>query len=555
MSSQFEIWEFLAGLGIFLLAMVLLETALEFLAGRSFKKFLRRHTNHPIKAILSGIGITAILQSSSVVSLMVLAFVGAGIIELKNAIGIIIGSNLGTTLTGWVVAYFGFSFNIESFALPFLAFGGLSMVFFPKKETLYHVGQLFVGFGFLFLGLDYMKSSIDLFAQNFDISPFAQWNAYWFFLVGFVLTATIQSSSAAMVITLSALSANMIALDAAAAMVIGNDLGTTITVLFGGIKGTPGKKRVALSHFLFNFIVDLVALAALYPLLYLITQIWHFTNPLLTLVAFHSTFNLIGIILFLPFLGIFARFLGRRFLKDDEVIAHFITKVPAEVPEAGIEALNQEIRHLLQRVFVLNATILNLPKADFIKETWLKNTAQLSILDQYESIKELEGEITEYFINVQNRRLEREDAKRLQQLSHAIRYAMTGVKSIKDIAHNIRDFERSVNDEIIALTHFIKTAETDFYQQLFHIFQSPKSKAHFEVLSDLKKQSKVSYTQFVEKGYRRVQKDRFSDLEISTLFNVNREIHSGNKALIMAVKDLVLRGKSAADFESVPEGI
>ena len=164
MLSQFEIWEFLAGLGIFLLAMVLLESALEFLAGRSFKQFLRRHTHHPVKAILSGIGITAILQSSSVVSLMVLAFVGAGIIELKNAIGIIIGSNLGTTLTGWVVAYFGFSFNIESFALPFLAFGGLSMVFFPKKEILYHVGQLFVGFGFLFLGLDYMKSSIDQFS-------------------------------------------------------------------------------------------------------------------------------------------------------------------------------------------------------------------------------------------------------------------------------------------------------------------------------------------------------------------------------------------------------
>lgn len=550
MSSQFEIWEFLAGLGIFLLAMVLLETALEFLAGRSFKKFLRRHTNHPVKAILSGIGITAILQSSSVVSLMVLAFVGAGIIELKNAIGIIIGSNLGTTLTGWIVAYFGFSFNIESFALPFLAFGGLSMVFFPKKATLYHIGQLFVGFGFLFLGLDYMKSSIDLFAQNFDISPFAGWNAYWFFLIGFVLSAIIQSSSAAMVITLSALSANMIALDAAAAMVIGSDLGTTITVLFGGIKGTSGKKRVALSHFLFNFIVDLVALAALYPLLHLITDILKFEDPLLTLVAFHSTFNLIGILLFLPFLGIFARFLERRFLRDDEVIARFIIKVPAEVPEAGIEALNQEIRHLLQRIFLLNATILNLNKAHFTNEKWLKDTTQFSIVEQYESIKELEGEITEYFINVQNRRLVREDAERLQQLSQAIRYAMTSVKSIKDISHNIRDFERSVNDEIIALTHFIKTAETGFYQQLFHIFQSPNSTIHFENFVDLKKQSKVNYTQFVEKSYRSVQKERFSDLEISTLFNVNREIHAGNKALIMAVKGLFLQTEAAANFEA-----
>lgn len=551
MLSQFQIWEFLAGLGIFLLAMVLLESALEFLAGRSFKKFLRRHTHHPIKAILSGISITAILQSSSVVSLMVLAFVGAGIIELKNAIGIIIGSNLGTTLTGWVVAYFGFSFKIESFALPFLAFGGLSMVFFPKKENLYHIGQLFVGFGFLFLGLDYMKSSIDQFATNFDISPFAEWNAYLFFLVGFVLTAIIQSSSAAMVITLSALSANMIAIDAAAAMVIGSDLGTTVTVLFGGIKGTPGKKRVALSHFLFNFIVDVVALVALYPLLYLITTILNFTNPLLTLVAFHSTFNLIGILIFLPFLGIFARFLERRFNRNDDIVAQFITKVPAEVPEAAIEALTQEVRHLLERIFILTSTILKLPSVNFIQEKRLKDLSKLTVNDQYESIKELEGEITEYFIDVQNKRLAREDSERLQQLSHAIRYAMTGVKSVKDIAHNMRDFERSINDEVIELTRFIKAVQLTFYQQLYHIFESPKTKIHFEELADLKKTSKVNYNQFVEKIYRRVQKDQFTDLEISTLFNVNREIHSGNKALIMAVKDLLLEVESAVDFEAV----
>ena len=234
MLSQFNTWEFLAGLGIFLLAMVLLEDSLEKLAGRPFKKFLRRHTDRPVKAILSGTFVTAILQSSSVVSLMVLAFVGAGIIELKNAIGIIIGSNLGTTFTGWVVAIFGFNFDIEEFTLPFIAFGGLSMVFFAKREKLFLFGQLIIGFGFLFLGLDYMKSSIALLAENFDISPFAAYSPYLLFLVGFVLTAIIQSSSAAMVIALSALYAQIITLEAAAAMVIGNDLGTTTTVILGG---------------------------------------------------------------------------------------------------------------------------------------------------------------------------------------------------------------------------------------------------------------------------------------------------------------------------------
>ena len=192
------------------------------------------------------------------------------------------------------------------------------------------------------------------------------------------------------------------------------------------------------------------------------------------------------------------------------------------------------------------------PINDVPKNGWL-NLGEQGIIDQYENIKELEGEITEYYIDVQNRRLDSEDSKRLQQIAHAIRHAMQGVKSIKDIAHNIRDFEKSVNDEIMALVQFIKESQNQFYQHLYHIFESPGSKAHFEELAYLKKLSKSSYNRFVEKGYRRVQKDQFTDIEISTLFNVNREIHSSNKAMISAVKELLLQGPQAADFEMIPD--
>lgn len=549
MEHQFNTWEFLAGLGIFLLAMTLLEDALSQLAGRTFKKFLRRYTNHPIKAILNGTLVTAILQSSSVVSLMVLAFVGAGIIELKNAIGIIIGSNLGTTFTGWIVAYFGFSLDIESFALPLIAFGGLGMVFFSKEERLHQIGQLCIGFGFLFLGLDYMKSSIALFAENFDISPFIGYSPYLLFLVGFVLTAIIQSSSAAMVIALSALNAEFISLEAAAAMVIGNDLGTTITVMIGGIKGTPGKKRVALSHFLFNLIVDLIALAFLFPLLQLLTQGLGFTNPMMTLVAFHSSFNLIGIFLFFPFLGIFSRFLERRFLSDDTVVASFITKVPTKVPEAAIEALRNEIKHLIERVFMLHLTILELDKSSFSDLEKIRQLGNAN--EQYELIKELEGEVTEYFISIQNEKLEREDSAQIRQMIHSIRHSMSAAKGVKDIAHNILDFYKSANDDLVMLLNFIKKNQLDWYQSLYHIFKTNHPRIHFEGLADLRKQSKRHYKSFLEKTYPSIHENRFSDIEISTLFNVNREIHATNKALISAVKDLLLQEIQASDFDTL----
>jgi phosphate:Na+ symporter len=161
-----EVWKFLAGLGIFLFGMQLLEQGLKGLAGRPFKKFLRRHTTTPLKGILGGIGVTGVLQSSTLISLMMIAFVGAGVLPLHNAIGVIFGANLGTTATGWIVATLGFDLDIESFALPMIAIGGLILIFFQKWERLSQLGRLILGFGFLFFGLSFMKETIEALTEH-----------------------------------------------------------------------------------------------------------------------------------------------------------------------------------------------------------------------------------------------------------------------------------------------------------------------------------------------------------------------------------------------------
>jgi len=219
-----NIWEFLAGLGIFLFGMRFVEESLQNLAGATFKRVLRKQTNTNLKAVLMGTTVTAVLQSSSVVTLMVLAFVGAGIITLQNALGIIIGANLGTTFTGWIVATLGFKLDIASFALPMIALGGVSLAFLKGMDKVRELARFLVGFGFLFLGLDYMKTAIDTVAQHVDLSHFVAYGAWVFFVVGFVLTALIQSSSASMVINLSALSNGIIPIESSIAMVIGSDL-------------------------------------------------------------------------------------------------------------------------------------------------------------------------------------------------------------------------------------------------------------------------------------------------------------------------------------------
>jgi phosphate:Na+ symporter len=557
MDMPFDIWQFLAGLGIFLLGMKFVEDALRRLAGRSFKRFLRKQTTHPLKGVLSGTVITALLQSSSVVTLMVLAFVGAEIISLRNALGVIFGSNLGTTFTGWIVATLGFKLDIESFALPFIAFGGMTYIFFSKKERVREMGRFLIGFGFIFLGLEYMKSSIDYLTQTFDLSPYVDFHPYVFAVVGLILTALIQSSSASMVIVLSALNAEIIPLPAAAAMVIGSDLGTTITVLIGGLGGTAVKKRVALSHLLFNLIADVTALALMYPLLYLLTNIFGMTDPLLTLVAFHSSFNLIGIFLMLPFLGLFVRFLENRFADDDASPVAYIGKVPTDVPDAALEALGKEIQHLLHQVFAHNLKLLQVPTALFpFPEPPNKSFPffQSDQQEHYNQLKQLEGEIVEFYLRLQSVSLTEEESAELNESVHSVRNAMMAAKGTKDILHNLKDFRQSANESINGLSELLKGQQNEWYLALHRLLGTKGKKvSQFETLADLARRSQQLYDQFTKEVYQQAQNNQLTEQEISTLLNVNREIYNVDRSLLMAVKDSLLSPEKAKDFNLLPD--
>ena len=531
----------------------MIELALSELAGRSFKSFLRKYTSSPFKAIVGGTAVTAVLQSSSLVSLMVLAFVGTGIIELQNAVGIIIGSNLGTTFTGWVVAIFGFEVDIENFALPFLAIGGLGMVFFTNKEKVFRSAQLIAGLGFLFMGLEYMKSSIVLLADQIDLSPFLVYGPYLLFFIGFIITAIIQSSSATMVIVLSALSANIITFPFAAAMIIGSDVGTTITTIFGSMAGSAGKRRVALSHFLFNVLTGVIGLILLYPLINFISHTLNIKSPLISLVAFHSIFNLLGIVVFFPFIKIFSRFLSRRFTKEEIHVNQFIKNVPIEVPDEAIEALDQEVVHLLKRVFQFHLRIIDIDTAPFQGSNKLYSEInEKNISQQYEAIKELEGELIAFYLDIQNQKLIRVSSSRLNQLILATRYAMTSAKTVKDINHNFKIFERSVNENILKLVATLKIHQQMMYFDLFKIFDSKNPNTLFEEIADLKKKNKLQYDSFLEKSYQQVQNGKLGEIDTSTILNVNREIYNANKALLQATKEIYLNNISASNFDEMP---
>ena len=308
--ETFNYWKLLAGLGIFLFGMQLLEHSVKDLSGKTFRKIIRQYTDTRLKAVGSGTIVTALLQSSSAVSLMVLAFVGAGIMNMENAIGVILGSNIGTTLTAWIVATLGFKVKIEAFALPFIGIGAIGLIVFKPGLKPYHLTRLIIGFGFLFLGLDFMKTSVENLSRHFDLQQLQNIALWMYLLIGALMTALMQASAATIAITLTALNSQLMTFDMAAAMVIGANIGTTITVLLGAVGSTPPKKRVAASHLLFNVTTGVVAFLAL-PVMVLCVKMFVdvSTNGPVGLALFHTLFNVTGVIIFMPLIPVMSKLL------------------------------------------------------------------------------------------------------------------------------------------------------------------------------------------------------------------------------------------------------
>lgn len=558
MTESLDYWKFIAGLGLFLFGMLRLEDALKELAGKRFKLFLRKYTTNRFLAILNGAIATAILQSSSIVLLMVIAFAGAGIISLSNSLGIILGANLGTTITGWLVSTFGFSTGIDSFVFPMIAVGSLGLIFVNPRNYLYHLFGFVIAIGLLLMGLGFMKEGMSHLATLVDVREIENYGRWAFFLFGFLVTAIIQSSSAMMTITLSALYANIITLGPAVFIVIGADLGTSITALLASMRGTAVKKRVGLAHFFFNVSTAIVALAIAKPLLEVIRIHLNIENPLYALVAFHSGFNALGIVLFFPFLGVFEKLLNRFFIASNDNACIFIHKVNTEIPEASIEAIRRELHRFTQRVFQFNSRVIGFTidgKKDHTDAGFLFLKGLLSNDDvggDYEQIKKTEGELLDYFVSLQQEKLDQDESAALNQYILALRNGVQSAKSAKDIQHNLKDFRQSVIEIVEQLTEEIRREYLPVQQRLSHLLENQKGQMLFEVLAGILSDNEVAYRHVNEWIYKVSQAATDIGAQIATFLNVNREIYSANRLLLESLEDILLSAKASQNISGLP---
>lgn len=417
--SEFEIWMFLAGLGIFLFGMHMMEESIRVLSGAAFKSMIRRYTGTRPKAILGGAVSTAVLQSSSAVSLMVLAFVGAGIMNLVQAISVMMGSKIGTTATAWIVAIFGFKFDIDAFSLPLIGIGGLGIILLAKSPKYVNISRFLVAFGFLFMGLDYMKSSVDQFSEAIDPSIFEGYGIILFAIAGMVLTAIMQSSSATIAIVLSMLFSGVILFDAAAAMVVGANVGTTVTVLLGSIGGNFTKKQAAVSQLIFTVGTAIATLILLPVLIWFVLSFLGFDdNLVIGLAFFHTLFNLLGVLLFYPFIPMLANKVEEIISEKEIKLSTYIHNTNPEIVDAGIEAFRKEIICQLQLTLKYVDQLIN-PK---------KSKDSIS----YVELETYHADIFEYYGKLHQYEMKEDENIMLDKFLRASRNFMNVAMNIKD---------------------------------------------------------------------------------------------------------------------------
>jgi phosphate:Na+ symporter len=554
MNETFDIWQLLAGLGIFIFGMHLLEDSVKALSGKAFRRMLSHYTRGRLRAIGSGVMVTGVLQSSSAVSLMVLAFVGAGIMSMENGIAVMMGANIGTTFTAWVVAFLGFKLSIDSFAFPFIAIAGIGLIFSEVTSRLFNLSRFLIGFGFLFLGLNYMKVSVEGLALVFDLSQFHDYGLWLYLLAGVALTALMQSSSATIAIVLTALNSQLISFDMGVAMVIGANVGTTVTVMLGSLgRGVRAKKIVGMSHLVFNLVTGLIAFLSINVSVWLVGSLIDInSNSVMGLAVFHTLFNVLGVILFYPFIGLLARTLFGIFPHRQKVLTVYLDRTPVEVTDAATAALGKEIRHLLAECQLYNLRVLEVEeKLVFTHDLPFEENGgkKLALTELYANIKLLHGEIFAYYARMQARKLEEIEVHNLERVIFASRNIMNAIKNFKGIRTDLEEFDTAENKYLNQQYELFRKRLLRLYRAMNALGDLESREGQYRELLKVFLHIEEEDKDFIRETMNAVADNKILGIEIASLLLVNRLFTQGCRLQVFAMKDLLLSNEQINDFD------
>ena len=456
-----------AGVSIFLFGMLSLEEGFRAFSGGTLEKILQRSTNKLYKSVGFGILSTTIMQSSSLVSVLTISFLGAGLIGLAQGIGIVFGANIGTTTGAWLVAGLGLKVKISAYAMPMLVFGVI--LIFQKSKSLKGIGYILSGLGFLFLGIHYMKDGFEAFKDTIDLANYAVSGYKGLFLftgIGVFATVVMQSSHATLVLIITALAAGQISYENALALAIGANIGTTITAILGAMSSNIVGKQLAGAHLIFNGVTGLIAIIFIHQIMYSVDSISAYVgiandDYALKLAVFHTIFNVIGVVVMIPFIEKLVHFL-ESVLRDDTSrsnagfdSARYLNDSVLELPSTAMASIIRETKHLYENAFEIITHGLNLkrsnivssmPLDEVIKDGYSKSAIDIDAFYNHK-IKGIYGEIIDFSAKAQSG-MSTKDIEILYKIKLANRDLVEAVKDTKHLQKNLVKYTNSTNVHI-----------------------------------------------------------------------------------------------------------
>ena len=560
--------EIAAGVSIFLFGMLFLEAGFKAFTGGVLEKLLQKTTNQTWKSLLFGIVSTSIMQSSSLVSVITISFISAGLVTLVAGIGIVFGANIGTTTGAWLVAAFGLKVNISAYAMPMLVFG--IVLAFQKSKYLRGVGSVLAGLGFLFLGIHYMKEGFEAFKDSFDLASYAVGGYPGLFLfaaIGAAATVVMQSSHATLVLILTALATGQITYENGLALAIGANVGTTITAIIGSLSANVQGKRLAAAHVIFNVSTGVIAIAFIGQFMWTVDVISKdigigADDYTMKLAVFHTLFNLVGVVLMVPLIRRLADFLDRILPEKDRDLAQplYLSEAVYDFPETVLKSLKKEVWHLFDSAFEIMAHGINLHRSQILQSADLEKTIDedREVLDfdldeLYESkVKVLYSAIIDFISNAQAHipSLYAEEMFRLRRASAEI---VECVKHIKHLRKNTSRYMLSNNEYIRDEYNKMRFQISMILREIYRL-RGEKDFDHAMAMlemDELKAELQLDRSQLDERVARVLRDDRITPMMATSLLNdfnyvdeTARHLLDMAQALLVSHADLVAEAAS-----------
>ncbi|MCB0462987.1 MAG: Na/Pi cotransporter family protein [Flavobacteriaceae bacterium] len=574
----YEILQLIGALGVFLFGMKVMSDALLKLAGNKMRSILATMTSNRFLGILTGFFITSVIQSSSATTLMVVSFSNAGLLTLTESISVIMGANIGTTITAWLITILGFKVSMSAIALPLVGFGFAFT--FAKKEQTKNIGGFIIGFALLFIGLQFLKEAMPDIKSNPEILEFLSrytdlgyLSILLFLLIGTILTVVIQSSSATMALTLIMTAEGWIPFEMAAAMVLGENIGTTITANLAAIVANYQAKRTARAHLIFNIIGVVWMLVLFYPFLKFISWMsvkFGSESPYVSAAAipvaislFHTTFNVINTFLLVWFVNPIARFVERIVPEKidpgksvDE--PKFLTEGALKYPETAIATLIKESKYLFKNaVFEIVAHALNIHRQDIKSDLKLKKVIKKSnilfetdIRELYTTrIKHIYGEIIKFASKAQSTlSLTEAQNREIAEIKIANRRMVEIIKDVNELSRNVTLYLNSENPHIKKEYDKLRKRIAKVLRIIYLFRTEKENRKYYKTLSKLKEEAKANVYKENLDIDNLIRKDLITVDMASSLVNDNDNVNDMIKNLIIVAE--LLYGKKDTLLEN-----